>query len=79
MLRGDRAAYVQVNALAVETALSEERLAHDGLDGHGVLSVRDVLLAGQRVELTPGNWAVLRGSPPSEFELAAPEICLRLR
>lgn len=26
----------------------------------GVLSVRDVLLAGQRVELTPGNWAVLR-------------------
>jgi CBS domain-containing protein len=56
----------------------------------GVLSVRDVLLAGQRVELTLGNWAVLRdpltftirerrqlqryllmlrGSPPSEFEL----------
>lgn len=26
----------------------------------GVLSVRDILLAGQRVELTPGNWAVLR-------------------
>ena len=26
----------------------------------GVLSVRDVLLAGQRVELTGGNWAVLR-------------------
>jgi CBS domain-containing protein len=26
----------------------------------GVLSVRDVLLAGQRVELTRGNWAVLR-------------------
>lgn len=26
----------------------------------GVLSVRDVLLAGQRVELTDGNWAVLR-------------------
>jgi CBS domain-containing protein len=26
----------------------------------GVLSVRDVLLAGQRVELTAGNWAVLR-------------------
>ncbi|MGH2576316.1 MAG: CBS domain-containing protein [Actinomycetota bacterium] len=26
----------------------------------GVLSVRDVLLAGQRVELMGGNWAVLR-------------------
>ncbi|HEX2026795.1 MAG TPA: CBS domain-containing protein [Nitriliruptorales bacterium] len=26
----------------------------------GVLSIRDVLLAGQRVELTDGNWAVLR-------------------
>lgn len=26
----------------------------------GVLSVRDVLLAGQRVELTDGNWVVLR-------------------
>lgn len=26
----------------------------------GVLSVRDVLLAGQRVNLTRGNWAVLR-------------------
>jgi CBS domain-containing protein len=26
----------------------------------GVLSVRDVLLAGQRVELAAGNWAVLR-------------------
>jgi CBS domain-containing protein len=26
----------------------------------GVLSVRDVLLAGQRVQLTRGNWAVLR-------------------
>jgi CBS domain-containing protein len=26
----------------------------------GVLSVRDVLLAGQRVQLTGGNWAVLR-------------------
>jgi CBS domain-containing protein len=26
----------------------------------GVLSVRDVLLAGQRVELTAGSWAVLR-------------------
>jgi CBS domain-containing protein len=26
----------------------------------GVLSVRDVLLAGQRIELTEGNWAVLR-------------------
>ena len=26
----------------------------------GVLSVRDVLLAGQRVELTQGNWVVLR-------------------
>lgn len=57
----------------------------------GVLSVRDVLLAGQRVTLTTGHWAVLRdpltfsirerrqlqryllmlrGSPPSEFELA---------
>jgi len=32
----------------------------DGDDVLGVLSVRDVLLAGQRVELTPGNWAVLR-------------------
>ena len=31
-----------------------------GDDVLGVLSVRDVLLAGQRVELTPGNWAVLR-------------------
>jgi len=31
-------------------------------NGHvlGVLSVRDVLLAGQRVELTGGNWVVLR-------------------
>lgn len=26
----------------------------------GVLSIRDLLLAGQRVELTDGNWAVLR-------------------
>jgi hypothetical protein len=26
----------------------------------GVLSVRDVLLAGQRVELTNGSWVVLR-------------------
>ncbi len=32
----------------------------DGTGVLGVLSVRDILLAGQRVELTPGNWAVLR-------------------
>jgi CBS domain-containing protein len=32
----------------------------DGSGVLGVLSVRDILLAGQRVELTPGNWAVLR-------------------
>lgn len=31
-----------------------------GGDVLGVLSVRDVLLAGQRVELTNGSWAVLR-------------------
>jgi CBS domain-containing protein len=32
----------------------------DGDDVLGVLSVRDVLLAGRRVTLTPGSWAVLR-------------------
>jgi CBS domain-containing protein len=32
----------------------------DGDEVVGVVSVRDVLLAGQRVELTDGHWAVLR-------------------
>lgn len=32
----------------------------EGTEVLGVLSVRDVLLAGQRVELTEGHWAVLR-------------------
>ncbi|MGI8576010.1 MAG: CBS domain-containing protein [Egibacteraceae bacterium] len=32
----------------------------DGDDITGVLSIRDLLLAGQRIELTDGGWAVLR-------------------
>ncbi|HEV8264494.1 MAG TPA: CBS domain-containing protein, partial [Gemmatimonadales bacterium] len=44
--------------------MAARRIRHlvvaDGTGVLGVLSVRDILLAGQRVELTPGNWAVLR-------------------
>jgi CBS domain-containing protein len=44
--------------------MAARRIRHlvvtDDTGVRGVLSVRDVLLAGQRVELTPGNWAVLR-------------------
>ena len=44
--------------------MAARRIRHlvvtDGTGVLGVLSVRDVLLAGQRVDLTPGNWAVLR-------------------
>jgi CBS domain-containing protein len=44
--------------------MAARRIRHlvvtDGIAVLGVLSVRDILLAGQRVELTPGNWAVLR-------------------
>lgn len=32
----------------------------DGGELVGMLSIRDVLLAGQRIELSEGNWAVLR-------------------
>ncbi|MDQ3932515.1 MAG: CBS domain-containing protein [Actinomycetota bacterium] len=32
----------------------------EGRRVRGVLSIRDLLLAGQRVRLTPGHWAVLR-------------------
>ncbi|HVL99800.1 MAG TPA: CBS domain-containing protein [Egibacteraceae bacterium] len=45
-------------------AMSEHGIRHlvvtEGDEVLGVLSVRDVLLAGQRVELSDGNWAVLR-------------------
>lgn len=45
-------------------AMSERGFRHlvvaEGEEVHGVLSIRDVLLAGQRVELAAGNWAVLR-------------------
>lgn len=44
--------------------MTDRRIRHlvvtSGNTIHGVLSIRDVLLAGQRVELTAGNWAVLR-------------------
>jgi CBS domain-containing protein len=44
--------------------MAARRIRHlvvtDDTGVRGVLSVRDVLLAGQRIELTPGNWAVLR-------------------
>jgi CBS domain-containing protein len=44
--------------------MAARRIRHlvvtDGAGVLGVLSVRDVLLAGQRVDLTPGHWAVLR-------------------
>jgi mannose-6-phosphate isomerase-like protein (cupin superfamily) len=35
-------------------------VVRNGGDVLGILSVRDVLLAGQRVELTDGHWVVLR-------------------
>ncbi len=45
-------------------AMTEHHIRHlvvqDDTAVVGVLSVRDVLLAGQRVELTDGAWAVLR-------------------
>lgn len=44
--------------------MSDRRIRHLVVaeEGHvlGMLSIRDVLLAGQRVELSEGNWAVLR-------------------
>lgn len=44
--------------------MSARKIRHivlqDGDDVVGVLSMRDVLLAGQRVELSGGNWAILR-------------------
>lgn len=44
--------------------MADHRIRHlvvrNGTHVLGVLSVRDVLLAGQRVELTDGHWAVLR-------------------
>lgn len=44
--------------------MNDHRIRHlvvtEGDRVTGVLSVRDLLLAGQRVELTGGNWAVLR-------------------
>lgn len=44
--------------------MTEQHIRHlvvtDGGDVIGVLSVRDVLMSGQRVELTDGAWAVLR-------------------
>lgn len=44
--------------------MSERGIRHlvvtEGDVVHGVLSIRDVLLAGQRVELSNGHWAVLR-------------------
>lgn len=44
--------------------MAAHRIRHlvvrEGSNVLGVLSVRDVLLAGQRVELTQGSWAVLR-------------------
>jgi CBS domain-containing protein len=44
--------------------MAARRIRHlvvaNGDDVVGVVSVRDVLLAGQRVELDDGNWAVLR-------------------
>lgn len=45
-------------------SMSEHSIRHlvvvDGDQVRGVVSIRDVLLAGQRVELSDGNWAVLR-------------------
>jgi CBS domain-containing protein len=44
--------------------MSDRRIRHlvvtEGEQVIGMLSIRDVLLAGQRVELTDANWAVLR-------------------
>lgn len=46
------------------TEMSARRIRHLVLESDGkvvgVLSMRDVLLAGQRVELTEGSWAILR-------------------
>lgn len=52
----------EVYEAAAEMAARHIRhlVVSEGRRVRGVLSIRDLLLAGQRVQLTPGNWAVLR-------------------